>query len=408
MLNTAVGFAAPLELTLEDSILMALENNPAIKIADAERVTADWAIKEAKGDKLPKLNITHTDTRIGANSGVGNTFKNGIGLGMDLYTGGRLEAGVEKAELTYKSADIGVEKSRQQVQLDATTGYYNILQAMNVMKVSQESVDMMVGHLKNVQAQYGVGVVAKSDVLRSEVEVANYQQKMIIAQNGYELAVSKLNNVLGLPLDTEIKVKDELKHEKYGISMDDSIKEAMLHRPDAIQADYNIAIAKASVKAAKAGKLPTLSAAASTGWSDSKFPGTENNTWSIGLTASWNAFDSGVTNSRIKQADTTELKSVVQAKQAKDAIQLEVRQAYLNMNEADKRISNTEVAVEKAEEDFKISGVRYSAGVGTNIDVIDAQVALTQAKNNYIQAMYDYNTSRANLDKAIGKTVIHN
>ena len=75
------------------------------------------------------------------------------------------------------------------------------------------------------------------------------------------------------------------------------------------------------------------------------------------------------------------------------------------MNEADKRIETTQVAVEKAEEDYKIAGVRYSAGVGTNLDVIDAQVALTDAKNNYIQAMYDYNTSKADLDKAMGIAV---
>lgn len=409
LLNTAVVFAAPVELTLEDSIKMALANNPAIKIADTERVTAEWGIKQAQGGNMPKLTVSHTDTRAKAFTGsISNAFANNIALEVALYTGGRVEGGVEKAKLTYKSADVGVEKSRQQVQLDATTGYFNILQAMNVMKVSQESVDQMLAHLKNVQAQYGVGVVAKSDVLRSEVEVANYQQKLIIAQNGYELAVSKLNNVIGLPLNTEIKVKDELKHEKYGLSMTDSIEKAMVIRPDAIQADYNIEIAKASVKVAKADNLPTLSAQASTGWGDDKFPGTEDNKWAVGLVASWNAFDSGVTNSKIKQADVAELKAVTQAKQTKDAIQLEVRQAYLNMNEADKRIANTEVAVEKADEDFKIAGVRYSAGVGTNIDVIDAQVALTQAKNNYIQAMYDYNTSRANLDKAIGKTVSPN
>ena len=412
LLNTAVVFAAPMELTLEDSIKMALANNPAIRIADADRVTADWVVKQAKGGNALSINVNHSDGRgeivsSGKNI-ISNSFSNTITMKLPLYTGGKVEGNVEKAELSYKVADLSVEKSRQQVQLDATTGYFNILQAINVMKVSQESVDMMVAHLKNVQAQYGVGVVAKSDVLRSEVEVANYQQKMIIAQNGYELAVSKLNNILGMPLDTEIKVNDELKHEKYNLSMEESIKESMIHRPEAIQADYGITIAKAGVKVAKGDRLPTVAAQAVKGWKDTSFPGTENNGWSIGLSADWNIFDSGVTNSKIKQADAAEVKAVEQAKQAKDAIQLEVRQAYLNMNEADKRIANTGVAVEKAEEDFKIAGVRYSAGVGTNIDVIDAQVALTQAKNNYIQAMYDYNTSRANLDKAIGKTVVHN
>ena len=264
----------------------------------------------------------------------------------------------------------------------------------------------MLAHLKNVQAQYSVGTVAKSDVLRSEVELANNQQSLIKAQNNYDLAVSRLNNIIGLPLDTEVKLKDELKHNRYELSLADAIQYAMIHRPEAIQADYAIDAAKQGVKAAESGKLPTVDASATTGWSDTKFPGMENNSNSIGISASWNVFDSGVTHARIKQADSAVAKAAIQAQQTKDTVQLEVRQAYLNMNEADKRISATYVAVEKAEEDFKIGGVRYGAGVGTNLDVIDTQVALTQAKNNYIQAMYDYNTSKANLDKAMGMTVL--
>lgn len=406
VLNTAAVFAAPVELSLEDSIMMALQNNPAIKMADADREKAEWSISEAKGGKMPTLSLTHSDKRAKTSAGIGDSFANSINLSLPLYTGGKAEAGIEQAKLNFKVSDLGVEKSKQQVKLDATTGYFTILQSINALKVSQESVDMMVAHLKNVQAQYGVGVVAKSDVLRSEVELANYQQKQIIAQNGYDLAVSKFNNVLGLPLDTEVKVKDELKHEKYELSLDDSIKYATIHRPEAIQADYSIDAAKQGIKVAQSGKLPTVGASATTGWSDTEFPGTDNNTWSVGLNATWTPFDSGVTNAKIKQADSTVAKAVQQAKQTKDSIQLEVRQAYFNMNEAEKRIATTQVAVEKAEEDFKISGVRYSAGVGTNLDVIDAQVALTQAKNNYIQAMYDYNTSKANLDKAMGIAVI--
>lgn len=402
VLNTVVVMAAPVELSLDDSIIMALQNNPSIKMADADRESAQWAISEAKGAKMFSIDLAHSDTRSKTVLSTANRFANGITVSLPLYTGGKAEAGIEKAQLTLKSSDLTVDKTRQQVKLDATNGYYTILQTINALKVSQDSVDMMNAHLKNVQAQYGVGVVAKSDVLRSQVELANYQQKLIIAQNNYDLAISKFNNVVGLPLATEVKVKDELQHVKYQSSLDESITYAMAHRADNIQADYAVDIARQGVKAAQSGKLPTVSASAGTGWSDTSFPGTDNNTWSVGLTASWNAFDSGVTNARIKESDSAVTKALQQAKQTKDSVQLEVRQAYLNMNEADKRIESTQVAVEQAEEDFKIAGVRYSAGVGTNIDVIDAQVALTTAKNNYIQAMYDYNTSKANLDKAMG------
>ena len=402
MLNTAAVFAAPVELSLHESIVMALQNNPAIKIADADKEKAEWGIREAKGGKMPTLSLNHSDSWSDAN----DRFNSNATLRLPLYTGGRAEAAIKQAQINFKVNNLGVDKSKQQVQLDATTGYFTILQTINSLKVSQESVDQMLAHLKNVQAQYSVGTVAKSDVLRSEVELANNQQNLIKAQNNYDLAVSRLNNIIGLPLDTEVKLKDELKHNRYELSLDDAIQYAMIHRPEAIQADYAIDAAKQGVKAAESGKLPTVDASATTGWSDTKFPGMENNSNSIGISASWNVFDSGVTHARIKQADSAVAKAAIQAQQTKDTVQLEVRQAYLNMNEADKRISATYVAVEKAEEDFKIGGVRYGAGVGTNLDVIDTQVALTQAKNNYIQAMYDYNTSKANLDKAMGMAVL--
>jgi len=412
VLNTAVVLAAPVELSLDDSIALALMNNPTIKIANADKETANWGISAAKGAKLPSVSVTHSDKRSGSpgsalnpNGSVGDNFSNNISLKMPIYSGGGIEAQIEQARLNLKINDVGVDKSRQQVKLDATAGYFSILSAQNSLKVSQESVDMMAEHLKNVQAQYSVGVVAKSDVLRSEVELVNNQQNLIKAQNAYDLAVSKLNNIIGLPLDTDVKLKDELKTGTYALSLDDSIKYAMVHRPDVAQADYNIDIAKQGVKVAESGKLPSVSFSANQGWADSTFPGTKDTGWSIGLMSTWTPFDSGVTNAKIKQSDSNLTKAKLQAQQAKDGYQLEVRQYYLSMNEANKRIGATQVAVEKAQEDYKIAGVRYSAGVGTNSDVIDAQVAMTTAKNNYIQAMYDYNTSKANLDKAMGIAV---
>lgn len=415
VLNTAAVLAAPMELSLDDSIALALMNNPIIKIANADTESANWGITAAKGAKLPSVSLSHSDKRSDSPVSYGNpvggvtdNFSNNVSLSLPIYSGGGIEAQIEQAKLNFKINEVGMDKSRQQVKLDATTGYFSILGAQNSLKVSQESVGMMEDHLKNVQAQYGVGVVAKSDVLRSQVELANYQQKQIIAQNGYDLAVSKFNNTLGLPLDTEVKLKDELKTGTYALTLDDSVKYAMANRPDVAQADYKIDIAKQGIKVAESGKLPKVNFSANQGWSDATFPGTKDQGWSIGLMSTWTPFDSGVTNAKIKQSEASLTKIKLEAQQAKDGYQLEVRQYYLSMNEANKRIGTSQVAVDNAQEDYKIAEVRYSAGVGTNTDVIDTQVALTTAKNNYIQAMYDYNTSKANLGKAMGIAVSGN
>lgn len=407
VLSTTAVFAAPVELSLEDSIAMALNNNPAIKIVQAEKETAAWAVNQAKSAKLPSVDLSHSSQRrdSGAGIGVGNSFSNGVSLSVPIYTSGNLEGQIEQAQLGFQSSDLEVEKTRQQLKLDATNGYFAVLQARNLLEVNRQSVDNLTAHLKNVQAQYAVGTVAKSDVLRSEVELANEQQNLIKAQNTYDLAVSSLNNVIGLPLNSELSIKDDLKYQQYDLTLANSIDYALTNRPEAEQAQLAVKSAQQEIRIAKSGNRPTVSAGANSGWSDSSFPGDENNTWAVGVTASWSVFDSGLTKAKVKQADSSVNKATEQVRQTLDSIQLEVRQAFLNLKEAEKRIETSQVAVDKAEEDFKIAQVRYVAGVGTNLDVLDAQLALATAKTNYIQAMYDYNTSKADLDKAMGVAV---
>jgi outer membrane protein len=410
LLIGAAAQAAPVELSLDDSIAMALKNNPTVKMAEAERFRYQWAVRESLSYYGPTLTYNHYDTRTSpaataTQPDIYNRYENKVGLSMSLYTGGKVEAQVKQARLNYQVSDLGLAKTKQQMKNSATTAYFNVLQTRNLVQVNQESVDSLVAHLKNVQAQYDVGTVAKSDVLRSEVELANAQQNLIKAQNNYDLAIANLNNVIGLPLATEIKLKEELKYIKFGQPLDDCVNYALTNRPDVTQARANLDSAKEGVKVARSGYLPKVALSAAKDWYDADFPGDKNHNWTIGLTTSLTVFDTQLTRSQVKEAEYNVVKMSETARQTNDTVALEVRQAYLSMKEAEKRIETSKVAVDKAEEDFKIAQVRYNAGVGTNLDVIDAQVALTQAKTNYVQALYDYNTSKANLDKAMGMAV---
>lgn len=407
-MQTGFASAASVELSLDESISMALQNNPAIKIATADKIKADWALSQAKGGRGPAISFNYTGSRGTLSSSseiITDYFKNQFSLTLPLYTAGKVEGLIGQAKWNVDIADLGVTKSRQQIKLDATSGYFAVLQARNMVKVNQESVASLQEHLKNVQAQFSVGTVAKSDVLRSEVELANAQQTLTKAQNAYELAVASLNNVVGLPLDTELIIREEMQYQAYGMSLDDSIRFGLQNRPDTAQAEAGIELAKESVKVAKSGYGPTVALGGGVGRWDTETPGTDNKSWTLSLSSTWNIFDTGVTRAQVKQAKSAVDKANYTAQQTKDSVQLEIRQNYLSMQEAEKRIGTSQVAVSKAEEDFKIAQVRYSAGVGTNLDVIDAQVALTQARTNYVQALYDYNTNKAKLEKAMGMPV---
>lgn len=127
-----------------------------------------------------------------------------------------------------------------------TDGYFNMLQADNIQKLSAESVTRLEDHLKNVQAQYDVGVVAKVDVLRSQVELANAKQTLIQAENAYQVSEANMNKIVGLPMDTNLKLDNLLVYNAYDKNMDDCLAYAAEHRPELMQAKYNVDAAKSA------------------------------------------------------------------------------------------------------------------------------------------------------------------
>lgn len=407
MLMVSSVQAAPVALTLDESVQRALATNPTIKIADASREQALGALRTAQGGGGPALTYTHTDarTKSATTFRTDDSFGNTFSATYKIYSGGYVTGTIKQAKANYTSSELGVDKSLQQIKYDATNGYYSALAARNVVALDQESVDRLQAHLDNVQAQFAVGTVAKVDVLRSEVELAQAQQTLTKAQNAYNLAIASLNNVVGLPLGTELDLKEDLAYMPDARQLEECIAYSLDNRPEVLQADASVKAAQGGLQAAKSGNLPTVSIVGKENWYDDSFAGGNNNNWSLTLQTSLNVFDAGVTSGQIKQAEATLLKARETQRQTRDSVQLDVRNAYLSLREAEKRIDTSKVAVVKAEEDYKIAQVRYRAGVGTNIDVIDSQVALTTAKTNYVQALYDYNTYRAQLDKAMGISV---
>lgn len=406
LLNAPVALAAPQELSLKDSIAAAVANNPALKIAAADKDRAAGGVDEANAGYWPTLSLGSTYSRqpgtdiAPASDGVNNSLR----LNWQLYNGGRTGGLVGQAEEGLKSAARGVDKAEHQVRLDAATAYYGVLQNKNLVSVNEEAVQNLQQHLKDAQAKFDAGLVAKADVLRSEVELANAQQNLIKSQNGYDLAMAGLKNVMSVDPASDIMLTDTMTYDKYDKTLDGSIALANEKRPEIAQAESAVKAADSGVKVAESGKLPTLTFGASKGWNDFALPDNGGD-WTVSLGASWNIFDAGVTSAKVREAGSGLDKAKEQLRQTTDGVDLEVRQQYLSMQEAEKRLGTTGVAITKAQEDLGIAREKYNAGVGTNIDVIDAQLALAQARTNYYQALYDYNVNKAKLINATGLPV---
>lgn len=431
LLCTQSVFAETLELDLDDAVQRALTTNPAVKIAISQKKGSKAELNAARSGRGISISVNHQSGRGGyaddqysraltsisgglpvyseenVGKGIGNSHSNSITASIPIYTGGQLSGTIDQAKANYKSYALGETKAYIEMKKTATDGYFSLLQAGNMENLYQDSVNQLEEHLKNVQAQYDVGVVAKVDVLRSEVSLANAQQQLIQAANNYDVAEASLNKIIGTSLDTTLKLKDSLQYTPYENDMQYCLDYASMNRVDLEQGRLAVDAAKGAVKVAKSGFLPKVNASAGEAWggNGSNWPGDDKENWTVGISASMNIFDSGVTLSKVHAAEEKLLQAEETYRDTVNSVELEVRSNYLGLREAEKRISTTQVAVAKAEEDFHIAQVRYMAGVGINLDVIDAQVALTEARTNFVNALYDYNTSKIALETAMGVPV---
>ena len=400
-------------LNLDDAMLRAFQTNPTVSIAKYELDSARASYNAARQSRGISITASHTTQRKGNDDahqdttglwtkGIGNTHANGLTASLPIFTGGKLKGTIKQAKANYQYNEVGVQRTYNEMRSTVTDGYFNMLQADNIQKLSAESVTRLEDHLKNVQAQYDVGVVAKVDVLRSQVELANAKQTLIQAENAYQVAEANMNKIVGLPMDTNLKLDNLLVYNAYDKNMDDCLAYAADHRPELMQAKYGVDAAKGALLVARSGHMPQVAASATQQWYDSNWPGDENGNWGVGVNVSLNVFDTGVTLSKIHGAEADLKKAEETYRNTVDSVNLDVRSNYLGLREAEKRISTTKLAVEQADEDYRIAQLRYMSGVGTNTDVLDAQVALTQAKTNYTKALYDYNTSKTALETSIG------
>ena len=409
----ATGYAAPdtpgtaRELTLDEAVKLALTNNPTGKIAVFDFEAAKGALTAARSARWFSISASHKDAQswAGGSASIVDQYTNSASLNWTLWSGNKVESQVSQAKLDLDSKQWGIAKARQQLKYDATDAYFKFMAARDNVKLNQESVERLERYLQDVKLQFEVGVVAKVDVLRSEVELAKAKQSLIEAQNTYDLTMANLNNIIGFPLTTELNIKGDLSYARYEKELAFCVDAALRQRPEISQYTDAAKSAQEGITVAKSGYLPTVSAVYNAGWYDSKFAGGNNYNWSVYLLTNWTLFDSGYTAGKVKQAVEGYKKAQEQLKQTVDSVQLDVRQTYLSLKAAEQSIATSSSAVGLAEEDYKIKVIRYQAGVGTNLDVLDAQVALTTAKNNFLKAMYEYNNFRAKLDKAMGAPV---
>jgi outer membrane protein TolC len=421
----AVSAQDKLILTLEESIRLALSQNPFHLAAEQKVESAAYQVNEAASQFFPTLNAQGLHTldeklfvlefpsfipgeppqKIAID--FTRDFQASLSLSLPLFTGGRLISNFKQAKYNLLSTEEGVRQSRQETVFNVKKAFYGYLLAQKFLEVAEEAVTLAEKHFANVKNLYDAGMASKFDLLRSEVQVANLRPQLIRAKNGLSIAEISLKTLLGLDLSRAIEVKGELSYTPPATELNENeiYAQSLLMRPEVNQLNYQRQIAGELLKINRAANLPTVAIGGSYNFWADQF-NFRKNTWqsyySVNLVLTVPLFNGFSTGARVAQTKSLIKEIEWNQKGLAEMVKFEISQAILNLNQAKESLLSQEKNVEQAQESVRIAELNYSEGLATTLDVSSAQVALTQAKTNYSQALYDYVIATAELEKAMG------
>jgi len=401
-------------LSLDDAIAIALEIQPNIRARISDYIAAAFRVDQALSVLLPQITGNWTAAR--DQQVAGGVLSTGtqltktvttwtttsiarVQLSQILFDFGKNFASTEAAR---KLADISLEDTELQRQLVTQTvkeSYTNINFAVRLIQVNQQAVERAELNLRSARGFFEVGTRPKSDVARAEVDVANARVDLIRARNAERLARVALATAMGLPATTPLQIQDNLVYQPVTIDRTRLAEEALRMRPEYRQARLNAEANDARVRRAQRDFFPDITGGGFYGASRADM----NEIWELNLSLNWTLFDGGNRIARYREARANLDAAQARVKASELDISREVEQSVNNVIEADERIQAAQVAVVSAQENFRLAQGRFDAGVGTILELTDAQLALTQAQNTEAQALADYRIALARLDRAVGR-----
>ena len=400
-------------LTLDQCIAIALERHPSLQGACREVAGAKAGVRASKSAALPQLAVAGAYTQNngqpvgGFLSSPPEGFAAAISAKQLIYDSGRTPAAIRDANYSLAASAADYSDVEQTVVLGVRQSYYGVLAAEQLVVTQTQAGDLSELHLKEARARHDEGIAPKADVTKAEVEVSNAELGLIHAQSGVSLAYAALNNALGLPPTTSLKLTGQVKTLQEQPKLEDLLNMAYCNRPELKRIDAQIQSAQAKVTVAGAATKPAVYLAGGDVWPRT-ISGTgpvNGSNWTIGVAVSQSIWDGGGTKARVEQAREAVGKLQADLANEKQQVGLEVQQAYLNVVEADQRMIAAAKLVEQADENHRIAQGRYKEGVGPMIDVVDAETQLTAARTSYVQAQLDALVGRAKLDRATGQAV---
>jgi outer membrane protein len=413
-------------MSIEEAIQIGLENSRTLHIASMKVLAADARSSEASAARLPSLKLQAGYARLSEidpfavqvpfyplpitiSPVVLNNYSTRLSLQQPLFTGFRLEKSAAAAEYAAEAASYDLSRNKIDLVFNIKNGYWSLYKAKEIKRVVDENVELVKAHLTDVENMMGQGLATKNDLLKVQVQLSSSQLAQIDASNLVTIAMMTLNNLIGLPIETEIELTSVIQSQSAENQESAEIaREAIDTRADLKAAEMRVQANEASVTAAKGGWYPQVSLYGNYYYSrpNPRILPTKDefkNTWDLGVNLSFDIWNWNTTKHQVDQGEAVLAQSREATEQLKDAITLEVNQANLVLLQSKEKIKVAEKGVEQADENYRITKNKFRSGTATNTDLLDAEVALLQAKVNYTTSLVDHELAQARMMKAIGK-----
>jgi outer membrane protein len=400
-------------LTLDQIVGTAIRQNPGITVSQQEVAASQARVTQTTSAYLPQITANTGYTRFSAwnkNVFTGTDFRGqyddyliGVSISQYLYDFGQTEGRVEQSRYSLSASEKNVDKTVSDTVREIKKVYFEVLKRQNLVKVAQESIRITEEHLNQAKAFYKAGIRPKIDVTKSETEYASNRLTLIRAEFALKSSRLELETLLGgPPVEGPYALADvPTQTTAEAMDVDSLVQEAMTRRAEIAGIKELIKAAQALLKSSQAGYWPSITANAGGGWENNEFP--LQDYWQVGVNLSWPLFTGFRTQGKIAESRAEIDKLTARLRQSELQILNEVSVAYLGLNATIEAIAASEVAVIQAKENLDLANGRYQNGVGNAIEYSDAELSLTQAKSNLVQAAYQYHQQVAELDYAVGR-----
>ena len=408
--------------SLQDAWAMALSRDPSVAAVQADVEAATASERAARAGRLPRVEATGGYTRFDTAPALSivtpalsfnspplfdgdDTVMAGAQLSLPLYTGGALSASIRAAGLAREAAEAVGDQSVADLRIDVAERYVGVLRARRALASAEASVTSLAAHVADVEAMVQREMVATSDLLAARVALANANQQRVRARNAVQLAEAAYNRRLGQPLDRVPEIEDRASLN--GLAEETRDLPALLAAAQANRSELRALQARAGAleaqgRAERAKLLPQL--ALQGGWQHLETTVLDRDEFSsIGVGFRWTLFDGGQALHQARALERAGRAARLRRDDATAMLQLQVREAWLGLAEADARRAASREAVGQADENLRISRELYGAGLASNTQVLDAIALRVAAANNRDDAAMDFELARLRLARATGE-----